>query len=302
MTSVKVENLTKNFGETKAIDDLSFEVKKGSFFAFLGQNGAGKSTTINVLLGILTSDMGKITYEDNVNFKDFRKKIGVVFQNNVFDPLLTVKENLELYTNLSLDKEINPKKRILELQELFKIDYINQKFQNLSGGQKRKAEVARAVIASPSLLFLDEPTTGLDPKTRTEVWEIIHNIRKELDMTVFLTTHYMEECENADNIVIISHGQKIATGSPAQLKKEFSKDYLKITPHSPAQLEENLKKWEDKSSANYKILGNSYKIYLNDPQLSIEFLAENRENIQFFEALRGNMDDVFLNAVGEELD
>jgi multidrug/hemolysin transport system ATP-binding protein len=112
----------------------------------------------------------------------------------------------------------------------------------------------------------------------------------------------MEECEDADNIVIISHGQKIATGTPAQLKKEFSNDYLKITPHSPTQLEENLKKWIDKFSVNYKILGDSYNIYLNDPQLSIGFLAENRKNIQFFEALRGNMDDVFLNAVGEKLD
>lgn len=293
---LKVENLTKCFGELKAVDDLSFKVESGSFFAFLGQNGAGKSTTINMLIGTLERDSGVITYSGDKTFKEFKEKIGVVFQNNIFDETLTVEENLKLFGRLYAKNKDKINERYQELSQIFDFkSFEKKKFNNLSGGQKRKVEVARALFNTPEILFLDEPTTGLDPKTRKDVWKIINEIRLQTGMTVFLTTHYMEETADADEVVIIHNGKKIAEGSPISLKEKFSSDKIKITPKDET-LFENLVK-----DLNYKKVADQYEILSKNVVEEIELLNKFKENIKYFEVIKGSMDDVFLNAVGESL-
>jgi len=241
-TIIEVKNLSKAFGEVKAVDELSFSVRKGSLFAFLGQNGAGKSTTINMLIGLLQKDGGEILYDGSSDYAAFKDQIGVVFQNNILDDMLTVEENLHLYGRLYLNTGAEVKKRYKEIVSLLSLNtFLKKRLKNLSGGQRRKVEIARALWNTPQILFLDEPTTGLDPKTRAEVWNVLHKIRKENGMTVFLTTHYMEETADADDVVIIHKGSLVAQGSPANLKDEHSGDRLLITPHNAETLEEVLR-------------------------------------------------------------
>lgn len=291
---IKVSNLTKKFGSLTAVDDLSFSVEQGKFLAFLGQNGAGKSTTINILIGTLAKDSGEIVYGGNQTFKQFKDKIGVVFQNNIFDDTLSVKENLMLYGRLYAKGKENLKERYQILAEKFQLKEIEKKkFKNLSGGQKRRAELARALFNDPLVLFLDEPTTGLDPKTRIDVWNIIHQIRKESGMTVFLTTHYMEETADADEVIIIHDGKKIAEGSPSILKEKYSCDKIKIVPKNEAQFEKKIK------NMNYEKIADNFQFLSKSAVEEIEILNKFQKDIKFFEVIRGSMDDVFLNAVNE---
>ncbi|MDD3713041.1 MAG: ATP-binding cassette domain-containing protein, partial [Candidatus Izemoplasmatales bacterium] len=218
---INVENLSKNYGEVKAVKGIDFYVEKGSLFAFLGPNGAGKTTTINILSTLISMDSGKVEingiklgeHEDLI-----RSSIGIVFQEGVLDPLLTIKENLEVrgsFYGISKDKL---KERIESALEIAGITNIaNRRYGILSGGQKRRADIARALINSPKILFLDEPTTGLDPQTRKNVWNTIMYLKNNENMTVFLTTHYMEEAEKADYVVIIDNGQIAAKGTPSYL-------------------------------------------------------------------------------------
>ena len=183
---LSVKHLSKSFGQLKAVDDLSFNVESGKLFAFLGQNGAGKSTTINMLIGTLERDGGEIVYAGDQTFTQFKEKIGVVFQNNILDNFLTVEENIKLYGRLYAENNERIKNRYEELAKLFEFkEFEKKKFKTLSGGQKRRVEVARALFNTPEILFLDEPTTGLDPKTRIDVWRVINKIRRDTGMTVF---------------------------------------------------------------------------------------------------------------------
>lgn len=298
-TILKVENLNKNFGELKAVNNLSFEVKKGKLFAFLGQNGAGKSTTINMLIGSLPIDSGNIVYGDNKTYQQFKNRIGVVFQNNIFDEFLTVEENIKLYGTLYSNQKEDIKKRYEELADLFKFkSFEKQKFKTLSGGQKRRVEIARAVFNTPEILFLDEPTTGLDPRTRLDVWKILNEIRKQTGMTVFLTTHYMEETTDADYVVIIHNGQKIVEGTPTELKEKFSSDKLKIVPIQKEEFETFAKKIK----LSFIKVGDHYEILTKTSLEEIELLNKLKTNVKYFELVRGSMDDVFLNAVGTNLE
>ncbi|MCL2088522.1 MAG: ABC transporter ATP-binding protein [Oscillospiraceae bacterium] len=279
-TILNVKNLSKSYGQVKAVDDLSFAVPKGSLFAFLGQNGAGKSTTINVLIGLLAKDSGEIVYGDGGSYADFKNRIGTVFQDNILDENLTVAENMRLFGTLYLKDKTEIERRFNENVSLLTMEsFLNQRVKTLSGGQRRKAEIARALWCKPEILFLDEPTTGLDPKTRMQVWDVVNNLRKNTGMTVFLTTHYMEETADADEVVIIHKGRKAAQGSPAELKSQYSSDRLLITPNE----------------------GTAYTKEVADTGEAIDFLHQNRSNIRFFESKKGTMDDVFLNAVGERL-
>lgn len=292
----RVENLSKSFGHLKAVDNLSFSVESGKLFAFLGQNGAGKSTTINMLIGSLSADNGQIVYGGNKSFKEFKDKIGVVFQNNIFDEVLTVEENLKLFGRLYSKNKDSIKERYEELAKLFKYkSFEKKKFKNLSGGQKRRVEIARALFNTPEILFLDEPTTGLDPKTRIDVWKVINNVRKETGMTVFLTTHYMEETNDADEVVIIHNGKKIAEGTPAELKEKLSSDRIKIVPKDQKRFEKLCK------DLSYEKVADQFEFLLKDTQEEIELLEKFKDEIKFFEVLRGSMDDVFLNVVGESV-
>lgn len=295
---IEVRQLKKAFSGKVAVDGLSFAVEEGSLFAFLGQNGAGKSTTINMLIGLLQRDGGDIRYGAGEEFSVFRSKIGVVFQDNVLDALLTVSENLRLYAALTLESGRAARARTEELCSLLGLsDFAGARVRTLSGGQRRKAEIARALLCAPKILFLDEPTTGLDPKTRAEVWAILREIRRRTGMTVFLTTHYMEETADADRVVIIHRGKLAAEGSPAELKARYSQDRLLITPKDAAALERALAE----RGLPCQKSADTYSLPLTGAGESIALLYALRENIRFFEARRGSMDDVFLNAVGESL-
>ena len=295
---ITVKNLVKSFGGKTVVDSISFSVEKRSLFAFLGQNGAGKTTTINMIIGLIGKDSGEIHYGGSQNFSEYKNKIGVVFQNNILEDMLTVEENLLFFGTMYLNSTRKAKKRMNEVAELLSLQKVlKQRFKTLSGGQKRKAEIARALFMSPEILFLDEPTTGLDPRTRAEVWGIINKLRADIGMTIFLTTHYMEETAWADNIAIIDKGKIIATGSPNELKSKHTSDRLFITPVDNGLFEKQM----EKLSLCVKKTADTYVIEVSDAKTSIGILGKLKDNIRFYEMIKGSMDDVFLNIVGESI-
>ena len=293
---IEVKNLTKIFGAKMVVDSIAFAVQRRSFFAFLGQNGAGKTTTINMIIGLLSCNDGEIVYDGSADFTAFKDKIGVVFQNNISDDLLTVEENLQTYGALYIKSSAKLKERMAEVTMLLALDgFAKQRFKTLSGGQKRKVEIARALFMSPEILFLDEPTTGLDPKTRADIWNIIHKLKNDRGMTIFLTTHYMEETASADQVNIIDKGRIIAAGSPAELKAEYAFDRLLITPKNAGTLEQQLNEAEFK----WEKTADTYAVRIGGAEDSINLLFRLKDNIRFYEVINGSMDDVFLNVVGE---
>ncbi len=300
MKAIEIKNLTKRYGNFTAVNNISFDVETGSMIGFLGVNGAGKSTTINMLSTILTPDGGEVNvcgYRLGKQDMEIRKSIGVVYQSNVLDDLLTVKENLVLRATIAgLSKEkIN--KRLSELSDLLKLESIlNKKYQLLSGGQKRRCEIALALMHSPKILFLDEPTTGLDPATRIDVWEAVKLLRKTEDMTVFLTTHYMEEAATADKIVIIDKGEILAEGTPFELKETYAKDRLKL--YFSKEKEENIKNFFKEDT--YKATKYGARVYLNSSIEAIKVIEPVKDLIDGFEVIQGNMDDVFLNVTKKD--
>lgn len=294
---IEVNNLRKSFDTRTVVNDISFEIERGSLFAFLGQNGAGKTTTIHMLIGLLQRDGGTVLYNGSTHFAAFKNKIGVVFQNNISDDLLSVEENLRTYGALYIKSPQKMQARFSEITEILGLGaFLKQRFKTLSGGQKRKVEIARSLFMSPEILFLDEPTTGLDPKTRAEIWDIIIRLKRDAGMTIFLTTHYMEETATADYVAIIDKGNIIATGSPMELKSLYASDRLLITPQEAARLEEQLAG----CGITWKKTADTYTIKVQDAASSIDLLHRLRDNIRFFELIKGSMDDVFLHVVGEE--
>ena len=297
---IEVKNLVKNYKDVQAVRDISFSVKEGSFFAFLGVNGAGKSTTINILCTVLEKTSGKITIggfdldKDAFAIKDL---IGIVFQGSVLDKPLTVRDNLvsrAAYYGLS---KADTKARIDELTEQFELtEIINRKYEKLSGGQKRRVDVARALINRPKILFLDEPTTGLDPMTRTKVWEVIHKLREETGLTVFLTTHYMEETAMCDKVVVIDTGKIAATGTPHELKQRYAGN--KLIWYAPKTDENDRLLEENGLSFGYHL--DCYRIQMENSEQATELLKRCDE-IKDYEFIKGNMDDVFLNVTGKRL-
>lgn len=301
--AVKIEHLVKSYGEVLAVNDISFEVEKGSLFAFLGINGAGKSTTINIMCSILDKDAGKIYingYDLDTDPFSIKRDIGIVFQSSVLDRELTVKQNLDVRTSFySLTKE-EKKKNIADIIELLELQPIlNQSVRTLSGGQMRRVDIARAMVHRPRLLILDEPTTGLDPKTRLNVWALIDKIRKETGMTVFLTTHYLEEAEKATDVVIMDKGCIIAHGTPNQLKNVFSSDSLYGYMERNGEFEKGL------SDGGYKFVYDgekgAYKISLKDTASAKDVIAKFDKYLTDIELVKGNMDDVFLNVTGKDI-
>lgn len=229
---IKVNSLTKRYKELVAVDHISFEVMKGTMIGFLGVNGAGKSTTINMMTTVLKPDEGGCEICGYTLGKDdmaIREKIGIVYQQNCLDDMLTVRENLITRGVIHKVSKQEADSRLKELTSILKMEEIlDRRYSKLSGGQKRRAEIAAALMHEPEILFLDEPTTGLDPATRLDVWNAIEDIRENKKMTVFLTTHYMEEAAVADSIIVIDHGQIKATGTPVELKERFAKDKIKL--------------------------------------------------------------------------
>lgn len=293
MKSIEINNLTKKYGDFLAINNISFSVEKGNFIGFLGVNGAGKSTTINIMSTLLAKTSGgvRICGYDLSQGTQIRKNIGVVYQENVLDDLLTVDENLVCRGVLHGVSKKQAQEKAYDLSKTFGIESIlRKKYKYLSGGQKRRCEIVAALMHTPQILFLDEPTTGLDPAARIEVWNTIKMMREKTDMTVFLTTHYMEEAAQADKIIIIDKGEIIATGTPCELKDKYAFDCLKI--YTTENLEGQLKDLEYSRQGNQVVV----KLYKTDDAL--EILDSIKGRFTGFEVIQGTLDDVFINATG----
>jgi len=299
MDIIKVNGLTKTYGSLTAVNNISFSVHKGELLGFLGVNGAGKSTTINMLSTLIKPDKGTAElcgYALGEKNAEIRRRIGIVYQNNSLDRLLTVRENLLCRGILHGADREQAKKRLQELSSIFSLDELLKKpYNTLSGGQKRRCEIAAALMHTPEILFLDEPTTGLDPATRKEVWETIDALRKSTEMTVFLTTHYMEEAAQAGRIIIISKGNIIAEGTPNELKTQYAADTLRIYCKN-----EKIQKVQ-KLIRNSEITDNGLTVAVSSTMEALPFLEKVRDLIDGFEVIQGTMDDVFLAATGEEI-
>ena len=295
---LKITNVSKNFGKVKAVNNISFKVKKGEMFAYLGVNGAGKSTTISMICGTLKKDSGSILVcgediEKDSNY--IKNKIGVVFQNSVLDQTLSVYENLKYRASLYDITGNEFKKRFEELSKMFELNEIkSQKIKTLSGGQRRRVDIARAIIHNPEFLILDEPTTGLDPNTRKKLWNIIRDLRETNGMTVFLTTHYMEEAADADFIIIIEKGKIITEGTPLDLKNKYAKDTITIY-----NVEE---KDVMKLKLPYTKIRDGFKLEVDNTSVATDLIIKNKDIFKDYEIIKGKMDDVFLNATGNELE
>lgn len=301
---IKVEGLKKYFKDVKAVDDISFLVERGELFGFLGVNGAGKSTTINMLCTLFSPTAGsaeicglKVGREN----EEIRRRIGVVYQNNCLDERLTVKENLFVRGALYEKNSRKLKENILKICEILELkDVYNRRFAKLSGGQKRRCEIARALVNTPEIMFLDEPTTGLDPATRKKVWECLARLRKEDNMTIFLTTHYMEEAAKASHIAVIDAGQIKEYGTPFALKEQYAKDKLKLIPKP--EYEETLQKQLASMELFFKKKEEYLVVSLPDSLAALPVLDKVREQLEGFEMVQGSMDDVFLNVTGKALE
>lgn len=294
---IQIEHLYKSFGDVKAVQDLSFIVKRGELFAFLGVNGAGKSTTISMICGQLQKDKGSITVcGKNINdsFDSISRKIGVVFQNSALDANLTAKENLvsraALYgiTGKAFTDRLSTLASLLDFS-----DFINRPLNKLSGGQRRRIDIARALLHDPEILILDEPTTGLDPQTRRLLWNVIDNQRKEKGLTVFLTTHYMEEAADADYIIILDSGKIAAKGTPLELKNKYAVDYVTLYGTN----EEAVKALD----LPYRVIRDAVRISVPDTAKVTELIVAHPGLFTDYEVTKGKIDDVFLTVTGKDL-
>ncbi len=294
---IVIDGLKKSFGDIKAVNDVSLRVRRGELFAFLGINGAGKSTTISMLCGTLARDGGSITVDGMDIDRDgnaIKREIGVVFQSCALDKVLTCRQNLvsraALYGIFGREFEARyaALDKMLALRELE-----NRPLGKLSGGQRRRVDIARALIHEPKILVLDEPTTGLDPQTRKTVWAVINELRKTGDMTVFLTTHYMEEAADADHVVIIDAGRIIASGTPVELKNRYTGDFVSFYDKTEEELAVIGKPTE-------KIAG-GYRVALKDTSEATELIKKYPQLFTDYEVSKGKMDDVFLAATGKKL-
>ncbi|MFP4479027.1 MAG: ABC transporter ATP-binding protein [bacterium] len=297
--AIEVKNLVKSYGDLLAVKNISFDVEKDSFFAFLGPNGAGKTTTIKIISTLLEKNQGDVQIFDLKLDKDnqkIREKIGVVFQNNMLDDLLTVRENLQVRASFYGYNKQKFEERLLEIDAYIHFqDFLDQRYSNLSGGQRRKADIARALLHWPSLLILDEPTTGLDPKSRKDIWNLINILRKEKNMTIFLTTHYMEEVKDANKVVVIDQGEIVAMGSSEELRLKYSNDRLKMFPKN------DLFDLLNKDKIKYEMVNGLAIVILKDCFDGLNLVNKYRDHIKDFEIIRGDMDDVFVNITGRKL-
>ena len=295
---IEINNLDKSFQDVHAVNDLSLRVKEGELFAFLGVNGAGKSTTISIMCGMLAKDGGKVFIDGKDVDKDMReitKELGVVFQNTVLDAKLSVKDKLTSRAALYGITGKEAKQRIAHLAELLEFkDILNRTFGKLSGGQKRRVDVARALLNNPKILILDEPTTGLDPEARKALWSVVTSLRKNQNMTVFLTTHYMEEAADADYVVILDSGKISAEGTPLELKNNYTGDFVTIYNVD-----------EDKIKAlglPYENIRDAVRIAVKNTEEARDLIVKYPDLFTDFEITKGKMDDVFLAVTGKKLE
>lgn len=293
--TIEIKNLKKYYKDVKAVDDISFSVREGEFFAFLGVNGAGKSTTISVICGKTSADGGEVKiagYDPAFSPREIGSRLGVVFQNSVLDQSLSVYDNLKYRAALYGIRGAAFGKRLEELKEMFELQPILKRaVGKLSGGQRRRCDIARALLHSPDILILDEPTTGLDPQTRRSVFETVHRLRREKNMTVLLTTHYMEEAADADRVVIIDGGKVLADATPLQLKEKYTGDFITLYRAD----EEKLRAL----GLSYEKAGDGLRIEVKDPGSATELILKHPDLFTDYEIVKGKMDDVFLAVTGK---
>lgn len=298
---IEVRDFVKRYGGFTAVKGISFDVDEGSIFAFLGPNGAGKSTTINTLCTIFEKSEGTLIIDgkDVTREKDaVRQAIGVVFQDSTLDPKMTVEENLRMHCVFYKVPKNQVEERIKFVLELVELpEWRKSLVATLSGGMKRRVEIARGLIHYPKVLFLDEPTTGLDPQTRSHMWEYIVKLQREKNITIFLTTHYMDEAEICGRVAIMDGGRIIAHDTPFQLKKQYTKDRAYITTNTPERMESLLKAQEMKFEAREKY----HRVDIEDNSALLNLLAECKDEITDIEIRKGTLNDVFLDITGREI-
>lgn len=280
---IRTKNLVKTFGNKTVIDHLNLEVEEGNLLAYIGTNGAGKSTTMKMLTGLLKPTSGEIELSPNL-------KIGMVFQDSVLDAELSVLDNLKSRQSLYRNRDKSWMEKLIHLTGIE--DFLNQAYGTLSGGQRRRVDIVRALLNKPNLLFLDEPTTGLDIQTRKAIWELLRRLQREEKLTIFLTTHYLEEAENADMAYIIDRGKVLVKGSAKELKEAYSKPYLLVDATDASAF----------SDVAYQLLGNGQlKIVVNDSKEALQILSDKRAAINDFDYVKANINDVFLSITGREM-
>ena len=285
---IEIKNLKKSYKDVKAVKGIDFYVEEGKLFALLGPNGAGKSTTIDMICTALKPDSGSIIVDGKLVGKDdnaIRKEIGIVFQDNFLDPILTVGENISIrgsFYGLKGNELKNAVKKVCETVGI--TDLMKRPYGKLSGGQRRRADIARALVNTPKILFLDEPTTGLDPQSRQNVWQMITKLQKENNMTVFLTTHYMEEVTDADYVIVIDSGEIVAKGTPATLK---DKEKLITTLKA--------------NNIDFTVIADVYTVEVDKTEDALPIIDLVRDNIESFEVIKGTMDDAFIGITGKEI-
>ncbi len=294
---ISIEHLHKAFGDVQAVSDLSFEVRRGELFAFLGVNGAGKSTTISILCGQLKKDAGEVKIggeEVETAMGSISRRLGVVFQNSVLDGALTVEENLRSRAALY---GITGKAFRLRMEELAALldfsDLCKRTVGKLSGGQRRRIDVARALLHKPEILILDEPTTGLDPQTRKLLWDTIASLQKRENMTVFLTTHYMEEAADAHYVIILDKGRIAAEGTPLQLKNTYAGDFITLYGLTEAE--------KESLCLPYAAVRDGIRVQVPNTEAATALILQHPALFRDYEIIKGRMDDVFLNATGKKL-
>ncbi len=300
---IEVNDLKKSYGKVQAVKGLSFYVEQGKLFAFLGPNGAGKSTTIDIITTFLQKDSGTVTINGMTLGKDdddIRRIIGAVFQDNMLDELLTVRENIMMRGSLYGLKGEKLKSAVEKAIAAAEVDdFRNRKYGKLSGGQRRRADIARALVNTPKILFLDEPTTGLDPQTRKTVWETIRKLQSETGMTVFLTTHYMEEAAEADYVVVIDNGEISARGTPSQLKEKYAGDFLKLVPKKESY-DKVLSSLKEDNLTLTESAG-TIKVSISRTMDALPLIERYKNDIESLEVLNGTMDDAFIAITGKEI-
>ena len=294
---IEISSLSKRFGEVQAVNDLSFRVKEGELFAFLGINGAGKSTTINIMCGQLSKDSGTVQLSGvdlDSDPESIKRNLGVVFQNSVLDKELSVQDNLQSRAALYGIRGKAFRERLAELAELLEFDdLLKRTVGKLSGGQRRRIDIARALIHRPKILILDEPTTGLDPQTRSTLWQVIDDLRKNEGMTVFLTTHYMEEAADADYVVILDSGMIAAEGTPLELKNTYTGDFITVYGAKESQIKQ--------LGAPYETIRDAYRVSVPNTAAATELILKYPDIFRDYEITKGKMDDVFLAVTGKKL-
>lgn len=295
---IRIDKLNKSFGDIHAVCDLSLSVREGELFAFLGVNGAGKSTTINIMCGQLGADSGRIVidgYDLERDVESIKRELGVVFQSSVLDSPLSVYDNLESRAALYGICGAEFRERLDELSELLDIKtLLRRTVGKLSGGQRRRIDIARALLHRPRILILDEPTTGLDPQTRKMIWSVVAELRRKENMTVFLTTHYMEEAAEADHVVIIDGGRVSAEGTPLELKNAYTGDYITLY----GVPEESVRELD----VPYERMRDAYRLSVKSTREATELIIKHAELFSDYEITKGKMDDVFLAVTGKKLE